>query len=141
MRARYAALFFIIIAIAISVLPCAVKADSSMRIFKTSFIGMAVIPHTLSIVQTALRTGDAPTFQVGVHSSSVFPPTVSVDLSELGISSPTTTPAGSGSPNYNSDSYYNFGPLTISSDISDGQKQFPLRLPTQAEMLSLLRRT
>ncbi|MDP2652001.1 MAG: hypothetical protein Q8O94_02605 [bacterium] len=90
---------------------------------KTTFSALPSIPNTGTVAyQTALRSGDKPVFQVQVHSIYMSVPAVSVDLSQLGVSSPTTTPARSGSPDYNSNSYYNFGPFSISSDISDGLK-------------------
>jgi pimeloyl-ACP methyl ester carboxylesterase len=122
MRIKYVALFFIG-TLAWSVLPSAIQAAPSRSIiYKTEFVGLMPIPYTLSTPQTALRVGNTPTFQVRVHSPYGYPPTVSVDLSQLSVPSPTTTPAGLGSPNYNSDSYYNFGPFTIGADIPDGLK-------------------
>ncbi len=123
MRVRNVALFFVICTLVLGASPFAVRAATSRStVYRTAFVGFPTIPYTLLISQTALRAGDTPTFQVGVHSPYGNPPTVSVDLSQLGIPSPTTTPAGIGSPNYNMDSYYNFGPFTIGPNVPDGFK-------------------
>ncbi|MFA5998237.1 MAG: hypothetical protein WC814_02525 [Candidatus Paceibacterota bacterium] len=121
MRIRYFAFFFIFGTLAWGVSPVVVRAAAPL-IYRTSFVGLPLIPHTLNIPQSAIRTGNTSTFQIGVHSPSGYSPTVSADLSQLGVSSPTTTPALPGSPNSDSNSSYNFGPLTIGADISDGLK-------------------
>ncbi|TSC64317.1 MAG: Acetyltransferases and hydrolases with the alpha/beta hydrolase fold protein, partial [Parcubacteria group bacterium Gr01-1014_91] len=120
MRTRSVVSFIFTCILAFGVSSPVVQAASV--ILKTSFGGLETIPHTLLLPQTATKAGDNPTFQVIVHSPYTYLPTVSVDLSQFGVASPTTTPAGPGSPNYNSDSYYNFGPFSIGADITDGLK-------------------
>ncbi|MHB1769975.1 MAG: lipase/acyltransferase domain-containing protein [Minisyncoccota bacterium] len=91
-------------------------------IYSTRFVGMMPIGGTVNIPQTALKAGDKTFFQTDVHSPFGYPPIISADLSELGVSSPTTTPASPNSPNYDSNSFYTFGPFTIGSNIPSGSK-------------------
>jgi pimeloyl-ACP methyl ester carboxylesterase len=122
MRVRYLALFFIGGVFVLGVNPSVASAGRSF-IYGGSFIGMKMIPGTsYGNYQTALKIGDTFTFRLRVYSPFAYSPTASVDLSAFGVASPTTTPARPGSPNYNSNSYYDFGPLTVSTDISDGLK-------------------
>ncbi len=111
--------FVIGVPLAWSVEPSIAAAQPS--IYATSFT-MAPIPGTINISQTALKAGDRTVFAVDVHSGFAYPPIISADVSELGVLSPTTTPARFGSPNYDSNSFYTFGPFTIGADIPDGSK-------------------
>lgn len=89
--------------------------------YSSRLIGMRQIPGTLGAVTTAVRTGDAPTLQVYVHSDNGAP-SVSADLSDFGLSSSATTTGtwlGYGALYYPA-YFYNFGPLPIIADIPDG---------------------
>lgn len=83
---------------------------------------MMPVGGTSNISQTALKAGDKIFFQTDVHSPFGYPPVISADISELGVSSPTTTPASPNSPNYDSNSFYTFGPFAIGANISSGSK-------------------
>ena len=100
-------------------------------IYQSRLTGMpSIYPNApYGTIQTAVRAGNAPTLQVFVHSQ-VGPsaPSLMADLSELGFSAVSTTTgawAGYGVPYYPA-YYYNFGPLTIGANTSDGAKDIPL---------------
>lgn len=88
---------------------------------------MPPIPNTaFGTLQTALSAGDAPIISVNVYSPYILSPEVSIDLSALGGPESTTTPASPGSPAFNSNSNYRFGPFTINASLTDGLKIVPI---------------
>lgn len=132
MRAKYTA-FFSISSLVIGALPLVAAASLlPFMISDTPFIGMPMIPSApYGIYQTALKTGDTYTFQVDVHSIFALPPTVSADLSQLGV--PSSNPVSGGPSHYylNYTDYYpnyfhNFGPFVVGADIPDGLKTIPV---------------
>jgi pimeloyl-ACP methyl ester carboxylesterase len=102
-------------------LPTALAAQTSIL-----FTGFAAL-NAISVApfgtnQSALKTSDSTIFRVLVHSPFGIPPAVTADLSELGVFGSTTVPIEPGSPNFNSDSLYDFGRFSISPDVTDGLK-------------------
>lgn len=92
-------------------------------IYQPRLLGMSAIPSTaFGTVQTAVRAGDTPTFQVLVHHMNGDIPSVSADLSEFGLSNSATTSGawvGYGALYYPA-YFYNFGPLSVATDTPDG---------------------
>lgn len=97
-------------------------------IYGVRFIGMPpIIGAPYGTLQTALRSGDAPTLQVFVHSNFSVP-LISADLSRFGLSSSATTTgtwAGYGALYYPA-YFYNLGPLSVSTDTPDGRYEIPI---------------
>ncbi len=123
MRVRYVALFFVSIVLVWSALPPLTQASSLFNISRTKFISLPFIPNTYGVpYQTALRAGDSPMLQVGVRSAYIAEYSVSVDLSQLGISDSSVLPVWRSSPDADSTYFYHIGPFTIGPDISDGIK-------------------
>ena len=97
-------------------------------IYGVRFIGMPpIIGAPYGTLQTALRSGDAPTLQVFVHSNFSVP-LISAGLSRFGLSSSATTTgtwAGYGALYYPA-YFYNLGPLSVSTDTPDGRYEIPI---------------
>ncbi|MDO8407666.1 MAG: hypothetical protein Q7S95_00305 [bacterium] len=118
------------LAVVVAFVPMAASAAvPEPFIYSSQLIGMPPIPGTLyGTLQSAVRAEDAPTLRVLVHSVYNPMPTLTADLSALGFSAVATTSGtwiGYGAqyyPGYE----YDFGPLTISANISDGAKNIPL---------------
>ncbi len=95
-------------------------------IYGPRLIGMLVTQYPS--LQTAVRVGNTPTLQVFVHSNFGTPPKVSANLAQFGLSQSATTSgqwAGYGAQYYQA-YFYNFGPLSVSTDTPDGLYEIPI---------------
>jgi len=130
MRAKRVILFFTIIVLACEAFPIVVRAGTTLVIPDAGFGTLPKIPSLTNTYQSAFRAGDKDTYHVSIQSP-FGEPTFTVDLSEIGGPSSTTTSeywAGRVyTIVYNGISYYpvyyfTFGPFTVGADISDGLK-------------------
>lgn len=125
MRSRDIGVLFIGTLLVFGSLPPVVQSATARTVItKTYFTNMPPIPYTLNGISTAVKAGSTPIFQVTVYSPYVHPPTVSVDLSQLGVPSPAI-PSESGTA-YGATFYYKYGPFTVGADVSDGLKTIPV---------------
>jgi len=136
MRGKNLAFFLLASTLVLGMRPLTAHAELYPIINEVKFHEFASVPGTPSDVkQSALKAGDVITLQVNVDSIYADAPRVTVDLSELGITSPTTTPASAGpiyhevlhDRAYYSDYVYEFGPFTIGADVPDGEKTIPIQ--------------
>ncbi len=132
MHVRYVALFFIGSTLAWSCWPFVAQASSSLYVAQVGIGPLPMIPTLrYGTYQSALKAGDSDQ-QVTINVRSLQGiPILSADLSQIGFTSPTTTPvSGPGNPyhyylngtDYYPDYFFKFWPLTIGADVSDGLK-------------------
>ncbi|MHB8860628.1 MAG: lipase/acyltransferase domain-containing protein [Minisyncoccota bacterium] len=115
-------------------MPLAVHAkyvgEPEPEIYSSLWTGMGLMPDAMYDTRnTALRTGDAPSLLVGVHSSYNPSPEVSVDFSSLGYSSietATGTWGGYGDMQHYPSWWQGFALPALGAAIADGLKIIPI---------------
>lgn len=124
--------FLLLFGVAVFSVPFFAQASSPFRVVQFGIGPLPTIPGlTYGTYQTALKAGDRnQQITVNVQSFS-GEPVISADLSQIGFSSPTTTPlSGTNNPyhyyvgnvDYFPDWFFKFWPLTIGADVTDGLK-------------------